>query len=75
MRSDAVATHEVREASWVSAAINALTECQRVPCERPRDSKGRTAVAGNACNWRLGSGSPSPGEGGKARTARPDIPV
>jgi len=46
----------------VSAAPNALTECQRVRCERPRESKGRTAGAYKEGRLRRASGSPSPGE-------------
>jgi len=46
----------------VSAALNALTECQRVQRERARESKGRTAVAGNVRAWRRASESPVPGE-------------
>jgi hypothetical protein len=57
-----VATDEVREADWVSAAPNALTECQRVRCERPRECKGGTADAYKESRLRRASGPPSSSE-------------
>jgi len=39
-----VATDGVRKARWVSVARSALTDCQRVQRERPRESKGWTAA-------------------------------
>jgi hypothetical protein len=63
VRSVAFATDGCLKASWVSAAPNALTECQRVRRERPRESKGRTAVAGQVSSGRRAADSPSPGEG------------
>jgi hypothetical protein len=60
-----VATDEVGEADWVSAAPNALTECQRVRCERPRECKGGTADAYKESRLRRASGPPSSSEGRK----------
>ncbi len=47
----------------MSAAPNALTECQRVRGERRSESDGRTAGGCNAFAWRRVSESPWAGEG------------
>jgi hypothetical protein len=46
----------------VSAAPNALTECQRVRCERPREGKGGTADAYKESRLRRASEPPSSSE-------------
>lgn len=51
----------LREASWVSAAPNALTECQRVPGERPSGCEGRTAADFRVRFGRRASDSPLSG--------------
>ena len=64
-----VARTKVRKADRVSAAPNALTECQRVRCERPRGCKGGTADAYKESRLRRASGPPSSSEHrGKAYT-------
>jgi hypothetical protein len=63
-----VATDGVRKASWVSAAPNGQTECQRVRRERPRGCEDRTAVARKVCSWRRASDSPMSGECRVSRT-------
>ena len=59
----------LREASWVSAAPNVLTKCQRVRGERRSESDGRTAVARQVSGWRRASDSPWQGEDKEVRTA------